>query len=216
MPLVHLVNPNTTVATTDMMVGAAREAAPAGMEIAGLTARRGAALIIDAAGLATGAAAVLELAGGLTGAGVIVAAFGDPGADELGRRLAVPVIGIGEASIRLAGRGGRRFSIASTSPGLSTSIRARVEQLGLSDQLASLRVADAEPVALTADAEALEATLFDLVERSVAEDGAQAVVIGGGPLTRAARAIAGRTSATIIEPVPAAVAWMADRLGLCR
>lgn len=216
MPLVHLVNPNTTRATTDMMVAAARGVAPSGMSIEGLTAARGPALIVDETGLAVAATAVLDLAPRLTDAGVIVAAFGDPGADALRRRLTVPVIGIGEASLRLAAEGGRRFSIATTTPGLVGSIRARVQAFGLSDQLASLRLTEAEPVALTTDAAALEAALMALVERCAAKDGAEAVIIGGGPLSRAASAIATRTEVAIIEPVPAAVAWMARRLGLLR
>ena len=70
---------------------------------------------------------------------MIVAAFGDPGADRLAMRLSHPVIGIGEAAIRAAGRNGRRFAIVTTTPRLEASIRTRVDELGYRGSLASLR-----------------------------------------------------------------------------
>jgi allantoin racemase len=212
MKRIHLINPNTSTATTALMVGLASAAAPAGFVIEGITARTGAPLITNPASLEVAAAAVDDLAAELTGDGVIVAAFGDPGADRLRRRLAVPVIGIGEAAVRAASAGGRRFSIVTTTPLLEASIRERVALLGFAEQLASIRITTQDPVALTADAAQLEAALQELVDRCVADDGAGAIIVGGGPLAAAARAIAGRTKAAIIEPVPAAVAWMADEL----
>jgi allantoin racemase len=213
MARIHLINPNTSAATTELMIGLARAAAPAGLTITGITARTGASLITDRASLEIAAAAVAALAPKLTGDGVIVAAFGDPGADHLRQRLAVPVIGIGEASMRVAAAHGRRFSIVTTTPDLEPGIRARVAVHGLADRLASIRITTQDPVALTADADRLEAALQALVDRCVTDDGAEAIIIGGGPLSAAARAIATRTSVAIIEPVPAAVAWMARRLG---
>ena len=212
MPLIHLINPNTSQATTKMMLALARRHAPINLAIEPKTARRGASLIVDAPALAVAETAVLDLEPELVGDGVIVAAFGDPGADALRQRMRVPVIGIGEASIRAAAEGGRLFSIATTTPGLEASIRARVEMLGFHKQFASLRITTVDPVAITADAKELEAALFDLVERCSAEDGAEAVVIGGGPLAQAAQALAGRTRASIIEAVPEAVHWMARQL----
>ena len=216
MARIHLVNPNTSAASTELMVALARGSAPRGLKIVGFTARFGAPLITDPAALAIAADAVLELAPELIGDGVIVSAFGDPGADRLRQRLAVPVIGIGEAAIRAAAAGGRRFSIATTTPKLELSISERIALLGFADQLASIRLTTQDPVALTGDAAALEAALRVLVDGCIAEDGAEAIIIGGGPLAGAARAIAGRASVPIIEPVPAAVAWMAQRLGYGR
>ena len=198
-----------------MMVAIAEASASAGLLIRGHTALTGPPLIVDPEGLEAARCAVLDLVPDLTAAdGVVVAAFGDPGADELAEALAVPVIGIGEASIREACEGGRRFSIVTTTPLLEPSIRRRVSWLGCAGNLASIRISEGDPVLLTANAPALEAVLHALVDRCVSEDGAEAVIVGGGPLARAARAITGHTPAALIEPVPAAVAWMARRLGL--
>jgi allantoin racemase len=210
----QIVNPNTSAATTALILRTAVAAAPIGLTLTALTAQRGPSLIVDPEGLAVAAAAVAELAPEFTSAGVIVAAFGDPGADVLRSQLKVPVIGIGEAAIRAAQSGGRRYSIVTTTPKLVAGIQARVEQLGCGADLASIRVSTEDPARLTADAVALEARLQDLVDLCVAQDGAEAVIIGGGPLAAATAAIAGRTRVAIIAPVPAAVAWLAKALGL--
>lgn len=212
---IHLINPNTSSAVTDLMVGLAAAAAPANFTIEGVTARSGASLITDEAALAVAAEAVLALKPELTGDGVIVAAFGDPGAESLRAALKMPVIGIGEASIQAAAAIGR-FSIVTTTPALEASIRARVTALGASARLASVRFTDQDPVALTADRDLLQAALQDRVDRCRSDDGAEAIIIGGGPLAIAARLIAKRTPVPIIEPVLAAVDWLASRLGPAR
>jgi allantoin racemase len=124
----------------------------------------------------------------------------------------VPVIGIGEAAFREAAVGGRRFSIATTTPLLEMSIRANVALLGFADQLASVRNSHQDPVALMRDPAALQAALSRLVERCIDDAEADAIIIGGGPLAAAARALSGATSVPIIEPVPAAVRWMCRKL----
>ena len=210
---VHLVNPNTSAATTAMMLALAQESAPAGMTIHGVTARFGASLITNAGQLAEAAEAVMALRDEFTGDGVIVAAFGDPGADTLRERVSIPVIGIGEASLTAAAAHGR-FSVATTTPDLEGSIRARVAALGLADKLASIRNTAGTPAEAMADPGRLEDALQDLVDRCIRDDGAKAIVIGGGPLSDAARVIARRTRVPIVEPVPAALAWMTARLGL--
>ena len=92
------------------------------------------------------------------------------------------------------------------------SIRARVEMLGFGALLAGIRVTTQDPSALTADAAALEAALAELVDQCITIDGAEAVIIGGGPLSRAARAIAPRAPVPIIEPVPEAAKWAMRQL----
>ena len=55
------------------------------------------------------------------------------------------------------------------------------------------------------DAGRLEEELFRACEAAIRNDGAQAIVIGGGPLAVAARALKGRIPVPIIERVPAAI-----------
>lgn len=199
-----LVNPNTSVATTETMVRIARAVAT-GDEIIGFTAPFGAALITDEAALAESARAVLALASGLVGFdGVIVAAFGDPALADLRRRLAVPVTGIAEASMIEAAVGGRPFAVATTTPDLIASIGRAAEVYGHGALFRGTFVTPGDPVPVMADPQRLIAAL-DAACRAAIAAGAEAVVIGGGPLALAARALAGRFAAELVEPVPAAV-----------
>jgi allantoin racemase len=68
-----------------------------------------------------------------------------------------------------------------------------------------------DPAALTADPPALEAALAACVDEAIREGGAEAIVIGGGPLAVAARALMATSPVPLVEPVPAAV-----RLSLAR
>lgn len=205
-----LINPNTSQSTTQMMVELARAALGDGLEIRGLTMARGVPMIVDEADLGAAADAVgaldLPVAGpGSEGMrGVIVAAFGDPGAHALRRRLAVPVVGIGEAAMREAAQNGRRFGIATTTPSLASSIEANVRRVGLDAGFTGVRFTRGEPRMLGLDPAALEAALAEAVQACVEADGAQAVVIGGGPLGRAAQALSTRFAIPVIGPVPAA------------
>ena len=90
-----LINPNTSQATTDMMVAMAQDTAGTSARIRGETATRGPSMITTPKALAASEAGVVEIAVREAGtcAGIIVAAFGDPGAAALKRRLAVPVVG---------------------------------------------------------------------------------------------------------------------------
>jgi Asp/Glu/hydantoin racemase len=205
-----LINPNTSPATTQMMVDLARAALPDDLEVRGVTMTCGVPMIVDEANLRAAADAVgaMDLPGagpertGLRGA--IVAAFGDPGADALRRRLAVPVVGIGEAAMREAAGHGRRFGIATTTPLLASSIEGNVRRHGLEASFTGVRFTQGDPRVLGLDPAALEAALAEAVRACVEIDGAQAVVIGGGPLGRAAHALSARLAIPVIGPVPAA------------
>ncbi|MGH6924846.1 MAG: aspartate/glutamate racemase family protein [Propylenella sp.] len=206
-----LVNPNTSVATTAAMVGIAEEEAAGRAEVEGVTARIGVPLITEPGALAVAAEAVVALAPALAGAdAVIVGAFGDPGLDELRGILPCPVTGIAEAGMAEAGAGGRRFAVATTTPDLRDSIAATAARHG-HGSFAGTWTTPGDPAALTADANALVRALEAACRAAIAEGGAEAVVIGGGPLACAARTLAKTLPVPIIEPVPAAV-----RLSLVR
>jgi allantoin racemase len=225
---IALVNPNTDASTTAAMVQIATDALTTGDSIHGFTAANGTALITDEAQLAVAADAVLALAPALkTYDAVIVSAFGDPGCERLAHALApTPVVGIGEASMAEAARlSGGRFSVASPLIGLSASIERIAEESGVGDAVVSVRSPPKVSAWISAEAHAsavseimaqgqlaTENLLTECVTRAIKVDGARAVVIGGGPLARAARALAPRFNVPIIEPIPVAVAQAIARL----
>jgi Asp/Glu/hydantoin racemase len=60
----------------------------------------------------------------------------------------------------------------------------------------------------------LEQALAEITRAAIEIDGAEAVLIGGGPLGRVAAGLARRVTIPVIEPVAAGVARLAERLGL--
>ncbi|WP_163269522.1 aspartate/glutamate racemase family protein [Chelativorans alearense] len=213
---VLLVNPNTNSSTTAAMVEIALSAGT-GLDFAGRTAPFGVSMITVPEALATGARAVLTLLEEAFARrepleGVIIAAFGDPGLDEARRRLTVPVCGIGEASFHEAAAGGRRFAVATTTPALEDAIAARVARAGLAAQFAGTVFTEADPVLAVAEEARLIVLLKVAVERA-ARSGAEAVIIGGGPLARAAVQLHGVSAIPIIEPVPAAARRISSLIG---
>ena len=212
---ITLVNPNTNVATTQAMLAIAREAAGAGASLDALTVGFGASLICDEASLDIAAAAVVALRPLLLQDrpdGVIVAAFGDPGQEQLARELACPVVGIAQAGMAEAAQDGRRFGVVTTTPDLVHRILLTAERYGLRSQCVGVRVTPGDPRVLMADPVALELALLRVCERAVEDDGAQAIVIGGGPLAVVGRALAHRLPVPVVEPVPAAVRLVMARV----
>jgi len=204
---VLLINPNTSRATTDMMAAIARSAAPSGVEIISATAERGVPMILDAEALAASSQEVLEigLRWGGSVAGIIVSAFGDPGVDCLRSKSGIPVVGIAQAAMLEAADRGRRFGVATVTPGLVGAIDERAAGLGLGTLYTGTRLTAGDPLRLAADPDRLLEALGRAVDRCIRDDGAEAVVIGGGPLGDAAAALAPRFSIPVIAPVPAAV-----------
>ncbi|HEY9372040.1 aspartate/glutamate racemase family protein, partial [Streptomyces sp.] len=141
-------------------------------------------------------------------AALIVAAFGDPGLAALRARPelppGVPVVGLAEASLAEAAADGARFGVATTTPALADAIAARVAELGLADRYTGIRLTEGDPQELTDHPELLRDRLAEAVRRSLHEDGAARVVIGGGPLGDAAESLRSRFRAPIIAPIPAA------------
>jgi allantoin racemase len=204
---VLLINPNTNRATTETMVEIAR-ASDRHARIEGVTARTGAPLLVDEALLAQGAQAVVELVRATDFArydGGIVAAFGDPGLEAARAICRVPLVGIAEAAMAEAAADGRRFVVVTTTPRLVRAIERKAAAYGHDAAFGGVRLTDGDINSLMADPAALEAALARACERTIAEDGAEAIVIGGGPLAVVARALAGRFAVPIVEPIPAAM-----------
>ena len=213
-----LVNPNTNAATTMAMLAIARATAGVSVRLDGWTAKFGTDLICDETGLATAADAVVAFGPTLQANrtdGVIIAAFGDPGRAQLARELPCPVVGIAEAGMAEATQGRRRFSVVTTTPDLVGAIMRTAELYGLRSLCTGVLVTPEDPRALMADPPALEQALLELCERAIRDDGAQAIVIGGGPLAMVGRALARRLPVPVIEPIPAAVRLLLGRIA-CR
>ncbi|MBR0965840.1 aspartate/glutamate racemase family protein [Bradyrhizobium diazoefficiens] len=202
-----LINPNSLEANTAMMVGIATSAAPAGFDIVGATATRAPSMIVSADALEAAAAEVEEIARAHQNRcdGIIVAAFGDPGLAGIKVTMNLPAAGIGESSMLEAAENGRRFGVATTTPLLKSKIDALPEALGLRSSYTGTRFAEGDTQDLMRDPARLRDALAAAVEACVAQDGAEAVIIGGGPLGEAARDLQPIFAVPVIAPIPSAV-----------
>ncbi|MET4274372.1 MULTISPECIES: aspartate/glutamate racemase family protein [unclassified Bradyrhizobium] len=205
---VLLINPNSSVATTAMMVAIAKSAAVDGFDVDGATATRAPQMIVTPDALDAASTEVLEIAQSNRHAcdGIIVAAFGDPGLAGIKAAMKLPAVGIGESSMLEAAENGRRFGVATTTPLLEAKIDALPEALGLRSHYTGARFAKGDPQDLMRDPAWLRAALAGAVEACIAQDGAEAVIIGGGPLGEAARELQPMFTVPIIAPIPSAVA----------
>jgi len=202
-----LINPNSNAATSAMMVAIAKSAATGGLDIIGATAIRAPQMIVSAEALEAAAPEVEEIARAHQEScdGIIVSAFGDPGLPGI-KAMKLPAVGIGESSMFEAAERGRHFGVATTTPLLKAKIDALPDALGLPPLYTGTRIAEGDPEALMRDPARLRAALAGAVEACIVQDGAEAVIIGGGPLGEAARDLQPMFAVPVIAPIPSAVA----------
>ena len=178
-----------------------------GLKIDGLTAPFGPPLITCDVELDEAARAVRSLAPLLAQSAdaVIISAFGDPGSDELAALLDRPVVGIAEAGMRVAAANGRRFAVVTHTGRLVRRMALRAEEIGLGAHCVCVLATEGDPAALMATPAELESALQALAEQAVIQHGAEAIVIGGGPLGRVAKALSGKVGVPVIAAIPEAV-----------
>ncbi|WP_089268955.1 aspartate/glutamate racemase family protein [Puniceibacterium sediminis] len=194
------MNPNSNAATTRAMVTIAARTL---RHVQGWTAPDGPGLLMTMDLLATAAEQVAgaEIPAGIDG--VIVSAFGDPGRADLAARLAVPVVGIGESAALAAAKGGRRYAVVTHTPGLVDGIDALMRASAPGGAYLGTFLASGDALALAADAQALDTALLAAARRAHAA-GAEAVIIGGGPLGEAAERLRPQAPCALVAPIPEA------------
>jgi Asp/Glu/hydantoin racemase len=201
-----LINPNSSVDTTKMMVGIAQACDPA-IPVTGITATRSPPMILTAAQLAAAADEVIEIGTreAANYSGIVISAFGDPGIVKLLQNVGLPVVGICEGAMIEAAAGNRRFGVATVTPDLTVPIAGRARDLNLSHLYTGIRLTPGDPFALARDPERLRESLAVAVAECLEKDKAEAVIIGGGPLGQAAIELAPMFKEPVIAPIPAAM-----------
>jgi allantoin racemase len=210
MKRIVLINPNTSVTSTALMLAIAREHLVTGCSLAGATAPSGPSLIVNPDQLRMARDVVAGMAMSLTqnADGIIVSGFGDPGVEELRKKLSVPVIGIAEAAMQEAASYGGPFSVVTTTPALLSAISAYAVRLGLGSLLASVATTEGAPEDVMSDSELLVDELERITRIAIIEHGAETIIVGGGPLAAAARTLRDRLSVRMVETIPAAMRRM--------
>ena len=190
--IIVLINPNSSDAATQSMAELAQAEVGDAAIVEGRSNTGAPALLTtpeDMENAIPGVVAVgTEAASDPRVAALIVSAFSDPGLPELRAAVDIPVFGIGEEVFHEAARDGRPFGIVTVTPDedLIESFRQKAASLGYEAQYRGARVTPGDPSELVNDPDGLDAALADAVRQSVSEDGAQAVIMGGGPLSASA------------------------------
>lgn len=202
-----LLNPNTSVAVTDLLVSAGREAAAPGTELVPLTAPRGVPYIATRAEAQIGGAIALEMLAEHQHDvdAAIIAAFGDPGLFGARELFDIPVVGMAEGAMLTACMLGRRFSIVTFARALGPWYQECVEMHGLRDRCASIRMLDGAFRSISNVQDEKEALLVELANRAVREDEADVVILAGAPLAGLANKVKSKIPVPVVDQIAAAV-----------
>lgn len=205
-----LINPNSNADATESMVELASMETEGVAEVVGVSNEDAPPLLTtpqDMADAVPGVVALgVEAAQDEDVAAIIVSAFSDPGLEELRAEVDIPVFGIGEEVFHEAARDGRKFGIVTVTPdkALVESFRQKAESLGYLGQYRGTRVTPGDPTALVEDPDALDAALGEAVQQAVDLDGAEAVIMGGGPLSASAFRLQPESDVPLVVAVNAA------------
>jgi len=210
------INPNVTAAITETMLAEARRSASPATELVGVTARFGMLYVENRVEAAIAAHAVLEsLADHGEGCdAAIVGAFGDPGLYAAKEMMDVPVVGISEAAFHFAYLLGRRYAIVCLTERLRTWYVECAEELGMAGRLAGARKLDRTLADITRAKEEVGELLIGECLRAVEEDGAEVIILGGGPIAGLAREVAHRIPVPALDGVSCAVRLAEALVGL--
>jgi Asp/Glu/hydantoin racemase len=216
MTRILVVNGNTTQAITDRITAAAQAAAPAGVAVEGITVPFGLPLIVTRADWLVAGPAILSALSARRGGydAAVVAVFGDPGLDAAKELLGVPVLGISEAAFHAACMLGRRFGVVSFTAALRPMFEDCLAHHGLAARCAGFRMGPPDASYPDGFGERERATLLGLVRDSVVRDGAEAVILAGGPLAGLAPVLQPEVSVPLVDGTAAAVRLAAALAGM--
>ena len=202
-----VINPNTSESVTEKIATVAKSMAANDTEIEFVTANYGVPYIATRAEAIIGGRVVLEILAERESEfdAAIIAAFGDPGLGAARELMAIPVIGLTEASILMACPLGRTFSVVSFSSRLEHWYRECIAWHGMTGRLASIRMLDAKVTDVGQVQAENEDLLVELAGRTIQEDGAEVVILAGAPLAGLALRVRDRIPVPLVEGVAASV-----------
>ncbi|MER9420919.1 aspartate/glutamate racemase family protein [Mesorhizobium sp. M0317] len=202
-----VVNPNTTASMTETVAAAARGVAGAGTEVIAVTSSMGPASIegyYDEALAVPGL--LMEIAAGeRAGAqAAIIACFDDTGLDAARAMASIPVIGICEAALGVASYIAQRFTVVTTTERSLVPVEGLVQRYGMAGR-ARVRAADIPVLSLEDAASGAVEKLRAEIARAIAEDRAEAIVLGCAGMADLAHRLQQEFDLPVIDGVGAAL-----------
>ena len=202
-----IVNPNTSEATNTRIRSIAAPLVRSPDELEVLSAPSGIELIESVAQSFATVPAVLSVVDERHADvdAIVIAAFSDPGLAEARQAASCPVFGISESAMKTAAGMADRFAIITLNAELRDAIAANAAAYGVAGQLTGVRILPWSVATVSADPSTYRKAFAEACMQAVAEDGAGAVIIGGGPLSGIADAIAGELPVPVLDGVRCAV-----------
>ncbi|MCK0197088.1 aspartate/glutamate racemase family protein [Ancylobacter sp. 6x-1] len=205
---IHLVNPNTTASMTEKAAAAARAVAAPATQILARTSTMGPASIEGFYDDALALPGLMEAIAAAEGEGVdahIIACFDDTGLDAARALAHAPVVGIGEAAFHLASLVGHSFGVVTTLRRSVPVIEANLARYGLAARCAKVRASEVAVLELEDPASDARARISAEIGRAVAQDHADAIVLGCAGMADLARALGAEHGVPVVDGVAAAV-----------
>jgi allantoin racemase len=204
---IRVINPNTTAAMTRTIARAAEEAAAAGTTIEAITSPTGPVSIegyFDEA-LSLPGLLIEVRKGEAAGADAhVIACFDDTGLDAARQIATGPVIGIGEAAYHAATLIANRFTVITTLARSIPALEHNLLKYGF-ERRATVRAAEVPVLALEDEGSDARARINAEITRALAEDRAEAIVLGCAGMAKLARDLSVQHGCPVIDGVGAAV-----------
>jgi allantoin racemase len=212
-----LVNPNTSTAMTEGMVGAARTVAAPGTVVVGRQPSFGPASIegfYDDVFGAAGVAEQVRLARDEAFDAVVIACFGDPGLDAARELTTAPVLGIAEAAFHAASFVATGFSVVTTMTRTCVIAERLLERYGFERTCRGVHGTDIPVLELEHCGEETVGQIEAAARKALASDRSGAIVLGCGGMAALCRTLQQRLGVPVIDGVSAAVKMAEALVGL--
>lgn len=204
---IAVINPNTTASMTATIADAARQAAAAGTEIVPVTSSMGPVSIEGYYDEAFALPGLLREVGLAERSGIqaaVIACFDDTGLDAARAMATMPMIGICEAALSTAGFLAKRFTVVTTMERSRVPIEELATRYGMSGR-ARIRAANIAVLSLEDPNSGARDRLRNEIVRAIAEDNAEAIVLGCAGMADLARTLQAEFGMPVIDGVGAAV-----------
>lgn len=207
MTRIVVINPNTTASMTATIGHAARLVAAPTTEIVAVTSSMGPVSIegyYDEAFALPGLLREMGLAEKAGARAAVIACFDDTGLDAARAMVRMPVIGICEAALATAAFIAKRFTVVTTMERSRVPIEELAQRYGMAGR-ARIRAANIAVLALEDPNSNARDKLRSEIALALAEDNAEAIVLGCAGMADLARDLSGEFGIPVIDGVGAAI-----------
>ena len=202
-----VVNPNTTASMTATIAHAARLVAASETEIVPVTSAMGPVSIegyYDEAFALPGLLAEIGRGEREGAQAAVIACFDDTGLDAARAMVRMPVIGICEAALMTAALIAKRFTVVTTMERSRVPIEELAHRYGMAGR-ARIRAANIAVLSLEDPNSGARDRLRNEIVRAIAEDNAEAIVLGCAGMADLAKTLSIEFGMPVIDGVGAAV-----------